>query len=426
MSKSFRINNKCFELGRESIKLGNILVSGPYSEYREMILEAILGDSLANNGSAIVFQNGNAMKLNNYIKELTRYTTGCSTSLLYDLANNDYSSGGIDLLKGLSNGERADIIIEFVESFNSEIKNESLEFFRMHLSNVVDVLDILNDPYTVLSFENLKYFTAEWLKTKAKVLLKKKLINQARADDIEYYADSYVPMHKSYEYEYKDFCNQIEKNSVAQTLSNGISVEDMLNDCCLSVISLDFLRREKLSKAIMKTLMKMMIYWMPRVVSCSSVVFEDLDDQEIPEIKDFMANCISSDRVTVVMTVNNLTKFSETWDPLSYSDTYFVYQQVKPDNRALWAQMSGTYMSNQKSLTYSNPLGSSIGADLVANVIGLKTTRDHTISKVEKTFLEEQDFSSLKVNECYFMSRKNIIRSGRRGPERMYFVKLSI
>ncbi len=412
----FSVDDRCLCIGRNRIPLGCGIIEGVMTPGRETLIRSILADSLSHGMPAIVLQNGSSSGSGILQSWMTEYTYGGSIPHVFDMIRDRYDEGGIDILRGLDYDMASRYILDIFRELRTDLSSSTLEFCRMYLRVLADLMNKLNDPTLVFSIANLRYFTREWIEKKVEFLCRKSRMSESDSRFYEDFIFNYLPDHRAQEYEFRDLCMTLNQYDLSTHLSQGPSVDDILSRNTMLFVTLDCMHKPEQSAAVMKALIRCIVEKQVKDPTISmAIVCEDIDIGKNEDLRTLMMNCSRYGASNFFFTDNNISAFSRggNWDPVQQSDSFFVFQQVSPDNTKYWSDLIGTKRTTEVSKQYEFGLP----------FRPISSTRFPTIVPI----IDPREFTRLRDGECFFISRvprKKSLLSGDSGSNNMFVEKL--
>ena len=347
-SATISIENGYYCDGKNRFKLSNCLIAGTKNMGRDGLLKHLIADSLNSGKSVFVIQNGTSLP-NNTIRN--EFSLGWGNRQFFSIDFGHYGfTQPINLFKGSSPDFVQELILKLMETYKS-ISQDTKSFTERYLTEVMDLYTI-NPTGKRFSLENIRHFDYNWIQSEANRLYTNNLIDSYTRDKYINYANNLVLYKKEY-FEYENFCIDIQKQNFAKLLSGNMSYRNLNTPQYINFINMDYISCSKQSTSFIQLFIHKAIQEMQNNRNMETTfVFEDIDVTLVPEFKELLRACQSTNNNCVYFTMDKILDNKLDFDPRAFCNAYFIFNQRVMSEAEEWAKTSGTYKKEKVSYNY--------------------------------------------------------------------------
>lgn len=342
------IDNGYFVDGTYKYRFSNCLIAGTKSYGRDSLLRELIADSLNCGNAVFVIQNGTSLPNNTLRSE---FVSGWGNRNFFSI---DFCGQGFTQPINFFKGSSIDFVQELLLLLMSVYKELSIDtrsFVERFLTEVMQLYRIA--PQKKFSLSNILDFDGQWIVSEANRLYGLSLIDVQTKERVIKYANNLV-LYKKEINEYENFCMEVQKKDFAKLLSGGVAYSQLNSSQFVTFITLDFISSVKQSTALLQLFIHKAIYEMRSAKIKTSFVFEDIDFSAIPEFRELLKACQSSQGNNCYFTCDSISKYTNLgYDPRTYCNTYFVFRQSVMEEAEEWSKTSGTYKKDKATQTTS-------------------------------------------------------------------------
>ena len=400
----FSFNDTVIQSGKDSFTFRNVILAGNQCGGRDAALLNIMYDAINHNVPVVFIQNGTAVPGNTVGNELVRWYG--SPIFTYNLCEERYS-GGIDLFKDASDAEKIEMLITLMNHI-SKPNQDVIQYAKLYFAYLLEIISLM-EPGSCLPLnpKNLKLYSTQWMGFKIKGLERKGKITPSKAATLRNFVDTYVPMHLGQAMEVDTFVTMLNNYDFAESISSGDSLIEKLRGKIPMNFYLEYSFKSEYSEALVEILVKQLTKQIPR--SPDFKILTVTEEIEVPRNKVFsnlMMACQAKPKCNLVFTTNDILEEQDgegTWNPVSYTNTFFIFKQNNPETREYWAKMSGTYKKKEvtQNLSTNRAAGNVQRGTLTDMIWGNKEVKTgSTISEVDEYRITENDLLALPDTKC--------------------------